>query len=94
MSGDIITSAGHHWVGIDISGSMLGEDHPLLSSHQIDVALQREGEGDLICADMGQRKWDMTSLIGIDTVGKAFRFRPGSFDGAIRLVQFLDLYVC
>ncbi|XP_072272114.1 18S rRNA (guanine-N(7))-methyltransferase [Pyxicephalus adspersus] len=57
LSGDYITEQGHHWVGIDISAAML------------DVALDREVEGDLILGDMGQ---------GIP-------FRPGTFDGCISI---------
>ncbi|XP_063812235.1 probable 18S rRNA (guanine-N(7))-methyltransferase isoform X2 [Pseudophryne corroboree] len=57
LSGDHISEQGHHWVGIDISTAML------------DVALEREVEGDLILGDMGQ---------GIP-------FRPGTFDGCISI---------
>ncbi|GJN88162.1 hypothetical protein Rhopal_001127-T1 [Rhodotorula paludigena] len=55
LSGEILTEEGHQWVGMDISGGML------------EVALERETEGDLMLADIGQ---------GIP-------FRPSSFDGAI-----------
>lgn len=53
----------HTWVGMDISPSML------------DVALQREVEGDLFLADIGQ---------GVP-------FRPGTFDAAISIsaIQWL-----
>ncbi|XP_001366808.1 probable 18S rRNA (guanine-N(7))-methyltransferase [Monodelphis domestica] len=63
LSGDFISEQGHYWVGIDISSSML------------DVAVDREVEGDLLQGDMGQ---------GIP-------FRPGSFDGCISIsaVQWL-----
>ncbi|BGP37525.1 18S rRNA (guanine1575-N7)-methyltransferase [Rhodotorula kratochvilovae] len=55
LSGEILTEEGHQWVGMDVSGGML------------EVALEREVEGDLMLADIGQ---------GIP-------FRPSSFDGAI-----------
>ncbi|GAA5837394.1 hypothetical protein JCM3766R1_000433 [Sporobolomyces carnicolor] len=55
LSGEILTEEGHEWIGMDVSGGML------------EVALEREVEGDLMLADIGQ---------GIP-------FRPGSFDGAI-----------
>jgi len=55
LSGEILTEEGHHWVGMDVSGGML------------EVALERDVEGDLMLADIGQ---------GIP-------FRPSSFDGAI-----------
>jgi len=45
------------WVGLDISKAML------------DVAAEREVEGDVIHSDMGH----------------GFGFRPGSFDGAISI---------
>ncbi|XP_077692538.1 18S rRNA (guanine-N(7))-methyltransferase isoform X3 [Eretmochelys imbricata] len=63
LSGDYISEEGHHWVGMDISSAML------------DVAVEREVEGDLILADMGQ---------GIP-------FRPGMFDGCVSIsaVQWL-----
>ncbi|XP_053313229.1 probable 18S rRNA (guanine-N(7))-methyltransferase [Spea bombifrons] len=57
LSGDYVSELGHHWIGIDISSAML------------DVALEREVEGDLIRGDMGQ---------GIP-------FRPGTFDGCISI---------
>ena len=56
LSGEVISDNGHYWTGVDISGSMLN------------VAQERECEGDLILSDMGQ----------------GMPFRAGSFDGAIR----------
>lgn len=41
LAGDVLTAAGHHWVGSDISLSMLDE------------ALERDVAGDLILADAG-----------------------------------------
>ncbi|KAL2154565.1 hypothetical protein VTH82DRAFT_3241 [Thermothelomyces myriococcoides] len=69
LSGEIISSVPeeeggpHVWVGMDISPSML------------DVALQRDVEGDLLLADIGQ---------GVP-------FRPGTFDAAISIsaIQWL-----
>jgi 18S rRNA (guanine1575-N7)-methyltransferase len=69
LSGEILSSvpaeAGgpHTWIGMDISPSML------------DIALQRDVEGDLMLADIGQ---------GVP-------FRPGSFDAAISIsaIQWL-----
>ncbi|CAG7838345.1 unnamed protein product [Allacma fusca] len=57
LSGAALEEAGHYWVGMDISDAMLN------------VARDREVEGDLILSDMGQ---------GVP-------FRPGSFDGAISI---------
>lgn len=63
LSGETLTEQGHHWIGYDISKSML------------DVALEREAEGDLLLADMGQ----------------GLGLRPGVIDGAISIsaVQWL-----
>lgn len=59
LSGELLTEEGHQWVGVDIAPSML------------EVALEREVEGDLFLHDIGQ----------------GFGFRAGSFDGAIRYVE-------
>lgn len=63
LSGEIISEHGHAWVGVDISKAML------------DVARDRECEGDLILGD----------------IGNFLPFRSGSFDGAISIsaVQWL-----
>jgi 18S rRNA (guanine1575-N7)-methyltransferase len=69
LSGEILSSVSppdggpHIWVGMDISASML------------DIALQRDVEGDLMLADIGQ---------GVP-------FRAGSFDAAISIsaIQWL-----
>jgi 18S rRNA (guanine1575-N7)-methyltransferase len=63
LSGEVLTENGHFWVGLDISPAML------------DVAVEREMDGDLILGDMG---------LGLP-------FRPGSFDGAISIsaIQWL-----
>lgn len=55
ISGEAITEAGHAWIGYDISPSMLN------------IATEREVDGDLVLADAGQ----------------PLKFRPGTFDGAI-----------
>eukprot|EP01101_Sappina_pedata_P004077 TRINITY_DN1671_c0_g1_i1.p2 TRINITY_DN1671_c0_g1~~TRINITY_DN1671_c0_g1_i1.p2 ORF type:complete len:284 (-),score=125.49 TRINITY_DN1671_c0_g1_i1:17-868(-) len=55
LSGDVISEHGHAWVGLDISMSMLN------------IARDREAEGDLYCGDMGD----------------GFNYRAGCFDGAI-----------
>ncbi|XP_041972048.1 probable 18S rRNA (guanine-N(7))-methyltransferase isoform X2 [Aricia agestis] len=63
LSGAVLEENGHMWIGMDISPAML------------DVARERETEGDLILGDMGQ---------GIP-------FKPGSFDGAVSVsaIQWL-----
>ncbi|KAF7363618.1 Williams-beuren syndrome critical region protein 22 [Mycena sanguinolenta] len=57
LSGEILDEEGYLWAGVDISPSML------------EVALEREVDGDLFLQDIGQ----------------GFGFRPGSFDGAISI---------
>uniref|UniRef100_A0A3Q3GD95 18S rRNA (guanine-N(7))-methyltransferase n=1 Tax=Labrus bergylta TaxID=56723 RepID=A0A3Q3GD95_9LABR len=57
LSGDFLSEEGHYWVGVDISTAML------------DVALDRDVEGDLLVGDMGQ----------------GMPFRPGTFDGCISI---------
>ncbi|XP_074273726.1 18S rRNA (guanine-N(7))-methyltransferase RID2-like [Silene latifolia] len=63
LSGETLSENGHQWIGLDISQSML------------DVAVEREVDGDLFLADMGQ----------------GLGFRPGVIDGAISIsaVQWL-----
>lgn len=63
LSGSVLDENGHQWIGIDISKSML------------DVALEREVEGDLILGDMGE----------------GMPFKAGTFDGAISVsaIQWL-----
>jgi len=57
LSGEILDEEGYVWAGVDIAPSML------------EVALEREVQGDLFLQDIGQ----------------GFGFRPGSFDGAISI---------
>ncbi|XP_026275854.1 probable 18S rRNA (guanine-N(7))-methyltransferase isoform X1 [Frankliniella occidentalis] len=57
LSGSVLDEQGHFWVGVDISSAML------------DVAQDREVEGDLILGDMGE----------------GMPFRAGTFDGAISI---------
>ncbi|KAK9884302.1 hypothetical protein WA026_005254 [Henosepilachna vigintioctopunctata] len=57
LSGSVLEEQGHVWVGVDISKSML------------DVATEREVEGDLLLGDMGQ----------------GCPFRAGTFDGAVSI---------
>ncbi|CED83579.1 probable bud23-protein involved in bud-site selection [Phaffia rhodozyma] len=57
LSGEILDENGFEWVGVDVAPSML------------EVALEREVQGDLFLQDIGQ----------------GFGYRPGSFDGAISI---------
>lgn len=57
LSGELLTENGHFWIGVDISQSMLN------------IAHEREVEGDLILNDVGQ----------------GIMLRPGTFDGCISI---------
>jgi 18S rRNA (guanine1575-N7)-methyltransferase len=57
ISGNVLGHNNHMWLGLDISRAML------------DVASEREVEGDVLLTDMGH----------------GFGFRPGTFDGAISI---------
>lgn len=63
LSGEVLEEEGHIWVGMDISKSML------------DIAVEREAEGDLFLQDIGQ----------------GMGFRAGAFDGCISIsvIQWL-----
>jgi 18S rRNA (guanine1575-N7)-methyltransferase len=74
LSGEVLTDLGHQWIGLDISNAMLGLFFKLniififFFNWFIDVAQEREVEGDLVLGD----------------IGYGMPFRAGSFDGAIR----------
>eukprot|EP00008_Paramoeba_atlantica_P007776 CAMPEP_0201487930 /NCGR_PEP_ID=MMETSP0151_2-20130828/16436_1 /ASSEMBLY_ACC=CAM_ASM_000257 /TAXON_ID=200890 /ORGANISM="Paramoeba atlantica, Strain 621/1 / CCAP 1560/9" /LENGTH=252 /DNA_ID=CAMNT_0047873107 /DNA_START=64 /DNA_END=819 /DNA_ORIENTATION=+ len=57
LSGEVLQDEGHYWVGMDIS------------RHMLNVAVDRELDGDYVQSDMGE---------GVP-------FRPGTFDGAISI---------
>lgn len=57
LSGEVLTENGHQWIGLDISKAML------------DVAVDREVEGDVLLGD----------------IGEGLPFRPATFDGAISI---------
>jgi len=57
LSGDCLDDNGHYWIGIDISNSML------------EIAKEREVEGDVILGDMGE----------------GMPFKAGTFDGAMSI---------
>nr|GME04159.1 probable 18S rRNA (guanine-N(7))-methyltransferase [Ipomoea batatas]GME11229.1 probable 18S rRNA (guanine-N(7))-methyltransferase [Ipomoea batatas] len=87
LSGETITEAGHQWIGWDISESML------------DVAVEREVEGDLILGDMGQglglRPGVVDGAIGISSVQWLCNADKSSHEPRIRLKAFFGtLYRC
>lgn len=82
LSGSVLEDQGHFWVGMDISPSMLGRwitaylnNNLIFIFLLLDVAVEREVEGDLLLSDMGQ----------------GCPFRAGTFDGAISIsaIQWL-----
>ncbi|KAJ6856668.1 hypothetical protein NC651_038353 [Populus alba x Populus x berolinensis] len=77
LSGETLTENGHQWIGLDVSQSMLN------------IALEREVEGDLLLGDMGQDEFFVPLWpYGWD---KGLALRPGIIDGAISIsaVQWL-----
>lgn len=80
LSGDKISSHEHHWIGIDISTSML------------DVAQQGNCEGDLLLADMGHllrfRPGSFDGAISISAVQWLCNADRKSHDPYRRLVTF------
>jgi 18S rRNA (guanine1575-N7)-methyltransferase len=88
LSGEILSDAGHIWVGMDISPSML------------DVAVQRdEMEGDLFLADMGQglpfRPGSFDACVSISAVQWLCNAETSDVSPEGRLRRFFDgLYAC
>ncbi|XP_019197762.1 PREDICTED: probable 18S rRNA (guanine-N(7))-methyltransferase [Ipomoea nil] len=80
LSGETITEAGHQWIGWDISESML------------DIAVEREVEGDLILGDMGQglglRPGVVDGAIGISSIQWLCNADKSSHEPRIRLKAF------
>lgn len=81
LSGSVLEEQNHVWIGVDISSAMLSKyvnkrililkvlDYLINFLQFLEVAIEREVEGDLILGDMGQ----------------GMPFRAGSFDGAVSI---------
>ncbi|XP_059634631.1 18S rRNA (guanine-N(7))-methyltransferase RID2-like isoform X1 [Cornus florida] len=87
LSGETISENGHQWIGLDISQSML------------DVALEREVEGDLILGDMGQglglRSGVIDGVISISAIQWLCNADKSSHEPRLRLKAFFgSLYKC
>ncbi|XP_058728831.1 18S rRNA (guanine-N(7))-methyltransferase RID2-like [Vicia villosa] len=87
LSGETITENGHHWIGLDISASMLN------------IALEREVEGELLLSDMGQglglRFGVFDGAIGISTIQWLCNADKSSHNPHLRLKAFFtSLYKC
>lgn len=116
LSGDSITSAGHHWIGIDISTSMLSMFTWNVFSYSDSAAsiIRRSSSGrDRRWFDAGgygkayviYSHYDdvitkshyiliscLFSFVSFNIFYSVLRFRPGSFDGAIRSLFLLQYY--
>ncbi|KAL6194490.1 hypothetical protein ACLB2K_035574 [Fragaria x ananassa] len=87
LSGETLSDNGHHWIGLDISHSML------------DVALENEVKGDLLLADMGQglglRSGVIDGAISISAVQWLCNADKSSHNPRLRLKAFFgSLYRC
>ncbi|KAG5522646.1 hypothetical protein RHGRI_034707 [Rhododendron griersonianum] len=87
LSGETLSENGHQWIGLDISESML------------DVALEREVEGDLILGDMGQglgmRNGVIDGAISISAVQWLCNADKSCHEPRLRLKAFFgSLYRC
>ncbi|KAF5726411.1 S-adenosyl-L-methionine-dependent methyltransferases superfamily protein isoform 1 [Tripterygium wilfordii] len=87
LSGETLSENGHQWIGLDISQSML------------DVALEREVEGDLLLSDMGQglplRTGVIDGAISISAIQWLCNADKSSHEPRLRLKAFFgSLYRC
>ncbi|KAI4335388.1 hypothetical protein L6164_014034 [Bauhinia variegata] len=87
LSGETLSENGHHWIGLDISQSMLN------------IALEREVEGDLLLGDMGQglgvRSGVIDGAISISAVQWLCNADKSSHNPRLRLKAFFtSLYRC
>jgi 18S rRNA (guanine1575-N7)-methyltransferase len=87
LSGETLSEDGHHWIGLDISASMLH------------VAVEREVEGDLLLGDMGQglglRSGVIDGAISISAVQWLCNADKSSHEPRLRLKAFFgSLYRC
>ncbi|KAK3229143.1 hypothetical protein Dsin_001024 [Dipteronia sinensis] len=87
LSGETLSENGHQWIGLDISLSML------------DIALEREAEGDLLLKDMGQglglRSGVIDGAISISAVQWLCNADKSSHEPRLRLKAFFgSLYRC
>ncbi|KAH1118970.1 hypothetical protein GLYMA_17G179900v4 [Glycine max] len=83
LSGETISENGHHWIGLDILASMLN------------VAVEREIEGDLLLGDMGQGLGicpevmdgaiNISVVQALQTVGNSLNFNPSKLTLSNRL---------
>ncbi|CAN8301562.1 unnamed protein product [Cochlearia groenlandica] len=87
LSGETLSENGHQWLGLDISASMLN------------VAVEREVEGDLLLGDMGQglglRAGVVDGAISISAVQWLCNADKSSHEPRLRLKAFFgSLYQC
>ncbi|XP_065851420.1 18S rRNA (guanine-N(7))-methyltransferase RID2 [Euphorbia lathyris] len=87
LSGETLSESGHQWIGLDISQSMLN------------IAVEREVEGDLLLGDMGQglalRSGVIDGAISISAVQWLCNADKSSHEPKLRLKAFFgSLYRC
>ncbi|WCJ34008.1 18S rRNA (guanine-N(7))-methyltransferase RID2 [Euphorbia peplus] len=87
LSGETLSESGHQWIGLDISESMLN------------IAVEREVEGDLLLGDMGQglalRSGVIDGAISISAVQWLCNADKSSHEPKLRLKAFFgSLYKC
>ncbi|XP_050387201.1 18S rRNA (guanine-N(7))-methyltransferase RID2-like [Argentina anserina] len=87
LSGETLSDSGHHWIGSDISQSML------------DVVLENEVKGDLFLGDMGQglglRSGVIDGAISISDIQWLCNADKSSHNPRLRLKAFSgSLYRC
>ncbi|KAI5812999.1 S-adenosyl-L-methionine-dependent methyltransferase [Pyronema omphalodes] len=82
LSGEILDSEGHTWIGLDISASMLA------------VALDRDTTGDLLLADMGQgipfRPGTFDAAVSVSAVQWLCNAESSDVTAQGRLSRFFD----
>ncbi|RZB57420.1 4-diphosphocytidyl-2-C-methyl-D-erythritol kinase, chloroplastic/chromoplastic [Glycine soja] len=86
LSGETISENGHHWIGLDILASMLN------------VAVEREIEGDLLLGDMGQGLGicpevmdgaiNISVVQALQTVGNSLNFNPSKVISLGDIIKF------
>ncbi|KAK4529377.1 hypothetical protein CCYA_CCYA01G0234 [Cyanidiococcus yangmingshanensis] len=87
LSGDVLSRAGHFWVGMDISSAMLA------------VAVQRDVDGDLIRQDLGEglpfRIGSFDGAVSISVLQWLCQAERSEQDPRTRLFMFfMTLYAC
>ena len=85
ISGEVLSSAGHNWVGMDISESMLRvAQSDLAERESFEMDQNEEASGSEDEDDEEQRGAHLSDLM-LHDMGHGVCFRPGTFDGCISI---------